>query len=105
MITDSKIIEIFCLLDDFSKEYNTLVEKNSLLEPIKRKTRKKNRRMSDGEVMTILVLFHLKSYRSLKHFYINHVCKHMRDEFPDCVSYHYKREQQHKVFVGLAQKS
>ena len=40
MITDSKIIEIFCLLDDFSKEYNTLVEKNSLLEPIKRKPRK-----------------------------------------------------------------
>ena len=27
MITDSKIIEIFCLLDDFSKEYNTLVKK------------------------------------------------------------------------------
>ncbi len=22
MITDSKILEIFCLLDDFSKEYN-----------------------------------------------------------------------------------
>ena len=136
MITDNKIIEIFCLLDDFSKEYNTLVEPN------KRKPRKRNRTMSDGEVMTILVLFHLKSYRSLKHFYINHVCKHMRDEFPDCVSYnrfvelqkkvvqplgvfmkmyclgdctgisfidsttlkscHYKREKQHKVFVGLA---
>ena len=39
MITDNKIIEIFCLLDDFSKEYNTLVEKNSLLEPNKRKLR------------------------------------------------------------------
>lgn len=32
MITDSKIIEIFCLLDDFSKEYNTLITQNSLLK-------------------------------------------------------------------------
>jgi len=43
--------------------------------------------MSDRKVMTILVLFHLKSYGNLKHFYINHVCKHMRDEFPYRFSY------------------
>ena len=68
MITDDKIIEIFCLLDDFSKEYNNLVAKNSLLDPTRKKLRKRKRKMSDGEVMTILVLFHLKSYRNLKHF-------------------------------------
>ena len=39
MITDSKIIEIFCLLDDFSKEYNILITKNSLVDPNKKKTR------------------------------------------------------------------
>jgi hypothetical protein len=101
VITDSKIIEIFCLLDDFSKEYNNLVTKNSLLDPIKKKTRKRKRRMSDGEVMTILVIFHLKSYRNLKHFYINHVCKHMLDEFPDSVSYNRFVELQKKVVQPL----
>jgi hypothetical protein len=145
MITDDKIIEIFCLLDDFSKEYADLIDKNSLSSGSGKKTRKRKFRMSDGEVMTILVLFHLKSHRSLKQFYINYVCKYMRKEFPDCVSYtrfvelqrkvmqplgvfmkmyclgqctgisfidsttlkscHYKREKQHKVFAGLAQKS
>jgi len=58
--------------------------------------------MSDGEVMTILVLFHLKSYRNLKHFYIHHVCKHMRDLFPDCVSYNRFVELQKKVTQPLA---
>ena len=47
MITDNKIIEIFCLLDDFSKEYNTLVEPN------KRKPRKRNRTMSDLSLIHI----------------------------------------------------
>ena len=30
MISDTKIIEIFCKLDDFSKEYNTVIRKNSI---------------------------------------------------------------------------
>ncbi len=37
MIRDSKIIEIFCLLDDFSKEHNTLITQNSLPGPSVRK--------------------------------------------------------------------
>lgn len=53
--------------------------------------------MSDGEVMTILITLHLKSYRNLKHFYINHVCKYMRHEFPDCISYNCFIELQKKV--------
>lgn len=57
--------------------------------------------MSDAEVMTILVLIHLKSYRNLKHFYINHVCKFMRNEFPECVSYNRFVELQKKVVQPL----
>jgi len=101
--------------------------------------------MSKSEVKTIMVIFHLKSYRNLKHFYLDYVCKHMIDFFPEFVSYnrfvelqksviqslavflklfglgkcsgisfidstalkvcHYKREKQHKVFKGIAEKS
>ena len=101
MVTDSKIIEIFCLLDDFSKEYNTLIAENSLPEPNGKKRRNRKSKMSDGEVMTILVLFHLKSYRNLKHFYINHVCKFMCNEFPELVSYNRFVELQKKVVQPL----
>ncbi len=101
MVTDSKIIEIFCLLDDFSKEYNTLIAENSLPDPNGKKRRNRKSKMSDGEVMTILVLFHLKSYRNLKHFYINHVCKFMCNEFPERVSYNRFVELQKKVVQPL----
>ncbi len=57
MITDSEIIEIFCLLDDFSKQYNILIAENSLPDPNGKKRRNRKSKMSDGEVMTILILF------------------------------------------------
>lgn len=144
MISDSKIIEIFCHLDDFMQEYDQVIAQAGLSTSQTRK-RKRKFTMSDSEVMTIMILFHLKSYRSLKNFYISHICKYMQDCFPNCVSYnrfvelqrrvlqplavylkmrglgkctgisfidstplrvsHIKREKQHKVFKGIAEKS
>ena len=43
--------------------------------------------MSLAEVMTIMVLFHLSHYRDFKTFYLHHVMRHMRSEFPKLVSY------------------
>jgi hypothetical protein len=40
-----------------------------------KKLRNRKFTMSDSEVITILILFHLMNYRDLKHFYINHVQK------------------------------
>ena len=145
MISDTKIIEIFCNLDDFMKEFEVVLTKHSISDTSLPKRRNRKSKMSKSEVMTIMVIFHLKSYRNLKHFYLDYVCKHMTDFFPDCVSYnrfvelqksviqplavylklfglgkcsgisfidstavkvcHYKREKQHKVFKGIAEKS
>ena len=102
MISDTKIIDFFCKLDDFSKEYNTVIRKNSISDGSTIKRRIRKFKMSDSEVMTILVIFHLKSYRNLKHFYINYVCKYMREMFPDCVSYNRFVELQKKVTQPLA---
>lgn len=57
--------------------------------------------LSDVEVITILVLFHLHSYRCLKHFYLGYVCKHMQDCFPKIVSYNRFVELQQGVIVPL----
>jgi hypothetical protein len=101
MISDSKIIEIFCQLDDFMQEYDQVVAKAGISTSQTRK-RKRKFTMSDSEVMTIMILFHLKSYRSLKDFYISHICKHMQDYFPNCVSYNRFVELQRRVLQPLA---
>ena len=37
--------------------------------------------MSDSEIITILILFHLSSYRTLKAFYTQMICKEWRQHF------------------------
>ena len=96
MISEDKIIEIFCKIDDFMKEYDQIVEQYSLSTLNRVKKRKRKSKMSDSEVMTILVLFHLKSYRNLKHFYLEHISKYRRDLFLEIVSYNKFVELQKK---------
>lgn len=57
--------------------------------------------MSDSEIMTILVIFHTRHYRDLKSFYLCHVCRHMRNEFPKTVSYNRFVERQAQVALHL----
>jgi hypothetical protein len=102
MISYSKIIEIFCSLDDFIKEFNSILLKNSISDGSPTKNRNRKFKMSDSEVMTILVMFHLKSYRNLKHFFLNHICKYRQDIFTDCVSYNRFVELQKKITQPLA---
>ena len=81
MISDTKIIEIFCNLDDFMKEFDAILTKHSISDTSLPKKRNRKSKMSKSEVMTIMVVFHLKIYRNLKHFYLYYVCKHMDDFF------------------------
>jgi len=100
MISKSKITEIFYLLDEFNKQYTATLENSGINDSqIKRRNRKPI--MSDSEIMTILVLFHLKSYRSLKSFYLDYVCRHMRSDFPKTLSYNRFVERQRNVVQPL----
>ena len=104
MFPDDKIIEIFSMCDDFSKNFDDIIQKNSIDARESTKKRKYHRdgTMSDAEVMTILVLFHGSGYRCLKHFYLDHVCKHMRHLFPKVVSYNRFIELQKCAVIKLA---
>tara|TARA_R110002049_G_scaffold302258_1_gene494975 strand:+ start:32932 stop:33825 length:894 start_codon:yes stop_codon:yes gene_type:complete len=82
MIIYSKITEIFCIVDEFCKEYDKLVDKHLLGNPAKRPCV-----MSKSEVITITILFQLSGFRTFKHFYLFYVQKHMQDDFPNTVSY------------------
>lgn len=96
-----KITEIFCLIDDFCKEYDKVKEGHILDEKSGKKRRNRRFKMSDSEVITILVVFHLKQFRNLKHFYINYVQEHMQKEFPETVSYNRFIELQQKAFLPM----
>ena len=82
MIIYSKVTEIFCLVDEFCKEYDKIVDASLLGNRSKRPPK-----MSKSEVITICILFQLSGFRTFKHFYIFYVQKHMRDDFPATVSY------------------
>ena len=82
MIIYSKITEIFCLVDEFCKEYDQIVDNHLLGNPSKRPSV-----MSKSEVITITILFQLSGFRTFKHFYIYYLQKHMQDDFPATVSY------------------
>ena len=90
-ITDDKITEIFYLADDFCREFSKSFDSHLIGNKPK-----KTPRMSESEIITIMILFHFGAFRNLKHFYINYVQKHLQKEFPDTVSYN--------RFVELSQK-
>lgn len=96
MIPDHKVTEFYFIIDEFFKEFDTLVNDHSLQ---KAKTRKRNRifTMSQSEVMTIRVLFHSGAFKNLKIFYVFYIQKHMRKDFPDTVSYNCFVELQCKM--------
>ncbi len=87
MITESKVTEIFCIADDFCKEFEGEMAKNALPSTTDTPKRKRKRMMSDAEVITILICFHFNSYRNFKHYYLGCVRIHWKHLFPQTFSY------------------
>ena len=86
MITESKVIELFCMADDFCKFFDAMMSKYTL-KPATKRIYHCASTMSKAEIMLILILFHDSGYLCLKHFYLEKNCKLMRHLFPKVVSY------------------
>ena len=99
-MTNANIIEIFCILDEFCKYFTPELKKHTLDTGNKRR-RNRPCRMSDSEVMTILVLYHTMQHRNFKSFYLGYICNHMRKEFPNRLSYNRFVERQATVGLHL----
>ena len=96
----ANLVEIFCLFDEFCKIFEPELKKHLVDVPGKKRRNRKNR-MSDAEIMTILVLFHTSRHRDLKAFYLGYICLHMRQDFPVRLSYNRFVERQAKVALHL----
>ena len=58
MFSEAKVTEIYCLADDFCKEFSKFQEKHMFsTSPKNGKHRNKPNRMSDAEIMLIMILF------------------------------------------------
>lgn len=78
------LLELFCDVDDFCRSFEAQVQEQQLP---KGKRRGPSASLSSSEIMTIMIHFHQANYRDFKHYYQNHVCKTLYDEFPGLVSY------------------
>ena len=89
MITKEKVRD-FCIIDEFDKNLSAELSKNLRLPSVgKDGIRHRNRsgRMSEGEIMTVLVCYHFSTYRTFKDYYLNCIRGSLKDCFLDAVSY------------------
>ena len=98
---ENKVTEIFFYVDEFCNEFNKTITKYQLSNKTSKNKRNKPCRMHDSEVITIMILFHLSSYRNIKKFYTCHVLKYMKSEFPKTVSYNRFVELQQKALLPM----
>lgn len=79
------LLELFCSVDDFCKDYATAGYGEQLGSG--RQKRERKGAMYLSEIMTILIHFHQSHYRDFKAYYTEHVQVHLGGEFPKLVSY------------------
>lgn len=96
----AKITEIFYSVDEFCKQIEPQFKKKAIGKYGK-KSRNRAFKMSDSEIITILILFHLSGYRTLKAFYTQMICKEWRQHFPVVLSYNCFVEREQMVSLKL----
>jgi len=102
MISIDKLTEIFCIVDDFCIEFDKARAGHVMAKDNGKKSRNRKFSLSDSEVITLLIFFHVGQFRHLKHFYINYVQVHLQKEFPQTVSYNRFVELQRKAVIPMA---
>nr|WP_148561592.1 IS982 family transposase [Pontibacter korlensis] len=88
IIDTTKVVEVFCEIDDFClqvKEYLTTHPLPEGLAPRHPAGRKPS--LSESEVLTILVLYHLSGFKCFEYYYERLVLGELRSYFPRAVSY------------------
>ena len=87
MDTMHQLTTIFCQIDDFCNEFDTHVAHFSLPAPEPTQKHGHSCGLSDSEIMTILVMFHMIRFRDFKTFYCGYVQRYCRSDFPGLPSY------------------
>lgn len=81
------LTEIYCIVDDFYKEFEKELPKHMLDKQGRVERRKRSTRLSHSEILTILIFFHCSNYRTFKRFYKELICVFYKNYFNCLVSY------------------
>jgi len=101
MLTQDKITEIYCIADDFCKEFAQEIKKLKMLPCGDIKRRNRSCEMSDSEIITILIMYHFGGFDNFKFYYLHYICIHLKKEFPKQLSYNRFVAIEHRVFVPM----
>lgn len=91
------IIKLFVKVDDFLK----INEKKSILLGNLKKSITRNPRLSDSEIITIIVYFHESGSKNFKEYYKNTILYCLKSYFPKAVSYTRFLELQTRVLGSM----
>lgn len=94
-----QVTKLFCDIDDFCKVFLSSMKKSMF--PQKKRIRHRKFKMSESEVMTLLILFHQSGYRNFKQFYTGYVPALLGKDFPNRVSYNRFIELSQSVLIPL----
>jgi hypothetical protein len=86
-VFSDKVAEIFVKVDDFCKEFELEFKKYALPPSPTQQKRNRKATLCDSEIIAILIAFHAGQFKNFKCFYTGYVCVHLRDCFPQVVSY------------------
>lgn len=79
------LLELFCHVDDFWLGFAQEWEAEQLQSG--EKQRRRRGQLCESEIMTLLIYFHSFRQRDFKTYYTQFVQVHLREEFPNLVSY------------------
>jgi hypothetical protein len=99
MSQELKRLNLFCDVDDFCKVFIPLWNMTLIQQGVLKRLREP--RLCMSEMMTIIIHFHQSHYRDFKTYYIEYVCEHLADEFPNLISYNRFVELMPRVLLPL----
>lgn len=79
------LVELFVIVDDFWQIFRPSWYEHQLVSGQRQRIRRC--RLSESEIMTIVILFQQSQYRNFKAFYLGYVYRHLRQASPQLVSY------------------
>lgn len=97
---EEQITEIFVKVDDFCLTYSRFISQvKKVPSPDGPSTRNRAAGLSDSEIITILIGFHMGTHKTFKQYYNSLIRAHYRYLFPGLVSYHRFLSLREKVSV------
>ena len=96
-----KIIEIFITTDDFCKNFEDEIKQKQIRTSDEVHLRNRKAGLCESKIITLLISFHSGQFKNFKHFYLQYVSVHLKNDFPGLVSYNRFVELSHRSALAF----